>query len=746
MYEPDHILDQDKITKIKNLLKFRPKGLTISDISQQLKMNRNSVAKYLEILLISGHVEMRSFGAAKVFFISNRIPISALLSFSSDHILVLDNNLRILQINDNFLTFLNIEKDALVGKNFQEPALSFLQELPFQAILKKKPEERELAAEISVLKNGTRYYFWVKVIPTVFDDGGQGLTVILEDITRQRKAQQELIESQEKFKSMIELSPFPISIINPQGIYQYLNKKFVKIFGYSLADIPTGRDWFRLAFPDLDMRRTAVRRWVEDLERSRIGEVRPRTFRVYCKDGKYREVIFHPVTLLDGTQCIVYEDITEKKRAEQVQAFLAAIVASSQDAIIGKDLNGTIISWNCGAEQMYGYTAQEMLGKSIKVLIPPEKIHEYNLILAKVRKGEETKDFETQRIRKDGTIIDVSVSVSPVREEPGTIIAASTITRDITERKRFEQELRIKEAAIASSGTGIAIARLDDTISYANESFLHLYGLSSQELIGKPVSWLASTGREELRSISTIIPVIRTEGMWEGESQLTREGRVMDFHVSGNLVRDETGNPLGMIATVIDLTHLKKIEKELNLNKQKLQEVIDFLPDPTFVIDNDKKVIGWNQAMEELTGVAASEMIGKGDYTYATPFYGNSRPLLVDLIDKSEEEIQKDYPEAHKVKDSVFTQVYVPQLSHGQGAYVWAKASPLYDQEGRPIGAIETIRDISDWKRAEESLKKAHARLESQIEERIQDLRKENGILHEELERYRRLVNGKHRN
>lgn len=319
MYEPDRILDQDKITKIKNLLKFRPKGLTISDISQNLKMNRNSVAKYLEILLISGHVEMRSFGAAKVFFLSNRIPISAMLSFSSDYILVLDNELRILQINDNFLTFLDLDKNALLGKDITEPTLSFLQELPFQAILKKKPEQRELAAEISVLNNGSRSYFWTKVIPTVFDDGGQGLTVILEDITKQKKVQQELMESEEKFKSMIELSPFPISIIDSHGNYQYLNRKFVDIFGYTLKDIPCGKDWFRLAFPDSDLRRTAIHQWMEDMDGSHIGEVRTRMFRVCCKDGVYREIIFHPVTLLDGTQCIVYEDNTVNKRVEQIE-------------------------------------------------------------------------------------------------------------------------------------------------------------------------------------------------------------------------------------------------------------------------------------------------------------------------------------------------------------------------------------------------------------------------------------------
>jgi PAS domain S-box-containing protein len=337
----------------------------------------------------------------------------------------------------------------------------------------------------------------------------------------------------------------------------------------------------------------------------------------------------------------------------------------------------------------------------------------------------------------------VSVSVSPVRNGDGAVIAASTIARDITERKRFEQELRIKEAAIASSATGIAIAGLDGTFSYANDSFLHLYSLNPQQLIGKTLDWMAY-GDEEMPH--KLLPIIRKEGIWEGEYQQTRNGRLVDFLLTANMVRDESGEPLCIIATVIDLTHIRKIEKELIQNKQKLQEVIDFLPDPTFVIDNNRKVIGWNKAMEVMTGVPASGILGRGDYAYAIPFHGDSRPVLVDLIDKSEDEVKQIYPEAHKVKDTVYSEVYTPQLHNGRGAYVWAKASPLYDQDGRPIGAIETVRDISDWKRAEESLKKVHARLEARIQERTSELQKENESLRQKLEHYRHSANGKHRN
>jgi PAS domain-containing protein len=135
--------------------------------------------------------------------------------------------------------------------------------------------------------------------------------------------------------------------------------------------------------------------------------------------------------------------------------------------------------------------------------------------------------------------------------------------------------------------------------------------------------------------------------------------------------------------------------------------------------------------------VAASDILGKGDYLYAVPFYGDSRPVLVNLIDKTEEEIKKFYPEARKVKDTVYSQVFVPRLHQGQGAYVWVKASPLHDQDGRPIGAIETLRDISDWKRAEDALKNIHTR----FEEKTRELQLENENLRKELAHYRQLLN-----
>src|SRR6202034_321193 len=135
-------------------------------------------------------------------------------------------------------------------------------------------------------------------------------------------------------------------------------------------------------------------------------------------------------------------DISARKRAEQVKSSLAAIVESSDDAIISKDIRGIITSWNAGAERLFGYTASEAIGQSVTMLMPPERVNEEPGILERIRRGQRIDHYETVRRRKDGTLLHISISVSPVVDAWGTIVGASKIARDITERKQAEERLR----------------------------------------------------------------------------------------------------------------------------------------------------------------------------------------------------------------------------------------------------------------------------------------------------------------
>ena len=160
----------------------------------------------------------------------------------------------------------------------------------------------------------------------------------------------------------------------------------------------------------------------------------------------------------------VLVDVTAGKRAELAAARLAAIVKSSDDAIISKNLDGTVTSWNAGAERIFGYTAEEIIGRSIRVIIPPDRQYEEDEVLSRVRKGEYVEHFQTVRRRKDGSLVDISLSVSPIRNSSGEIVGASKIARDISEQKRAEEAL-LQSMAVKDEFLGLVSHELRTPIT-----------------------------------------------------------------------------------------------------------------------------------------------------------------------------------------------------------------------------------------------------------------------------------------
>ncbi|MGB9978476.1 PAS domain S-box protein [Methanobacterium sp.] len=166
-----------------------------------------------------------------------------------------------------------------------------------------------------------------------------------------------------------------------------------------------------------------------------------------------------------------------------------------------------------------------------------------------------------------------------------------------------------------------------------------------------------------------------------------------------------------------DITERKKAEERLNDERQKLLNIIEFLPDATFVINEKKEVIAWNKAIEEMTGTPKDDILGKDNYAYSIPFYGERRPIIVDLIFLSEEEIESRYTYVKREGNTLFAEIYVNNLFGGKGAYIFVKASPLYDNQGNLVGSIESVRDISDQKKTEMDLRESEEKFRSTIEQ-----------------------------
>ncbi len=153
------------------------------------------------------------------------------------------------------------------------------------------------------------------------------------------------------------------------------------------------------------------------------------------------------------------------------------------------------------------------------------------------------------------------------------------------------------------------------------------------------------------------------------------------------------------ITLTTDITKQMKAEEEMQIERQKLLDIIEFLPDATFVIDENKRVIAWNKAVEEMTNTPKEDILGKDEYAYSIPFYGEKRPILIDLIFLSENEMEDKYAYVKREGKTLFAEVFIASLFGGRGAYISVKASPLYDREGNLVGSIETVRDITELRK-----------------------------------------------
>ena len=196
--------NHEGLTKILEILKDNPRGMSVTQITEIIGMNRITVGHYLDILRTSGEVDMETYGQSKVYFISHRVPISAMMNLSSDYVIVLNNTLKIVQVNNNIISLLHRSKDEIIDENIQDILLPFNTGIDLQAKINQALDGEEVTEEIKILKETEELFFKMKVIPTVFADGSPGITIILEDITEYKKSIKALQESEQKFRELLK--------------------------------------------------------------------------------------------------------------------------------------------------------------------------------------------------------------------------------------------------------------------------------------------------------------------------------------------------------------------------------------------------------------------------------------------------------------------------------------------------------------------------------------------------------------
>ena len=286
--------------------------------------------------------------------------------------------------------------------------------------------------------------------------------------------------------------------------FTFVNRRAEKIVGYVIEDwLRTPDFWLKMVHPQ--DRAEVVRRRREMLEKGRRASFE---FRVLSAEGRtlWMRGMFDVVRDTSGLPVQVQGlmlDITQRRQAESEALRLAAIVEGSEDAIIGKDMNGAIHSWNQGATRMYQYTPAEAIGQHIGMLSPPHRRHEIDEIMARVRAGQHITHFETQRVRKNGEMIEVSLTISPIRDAAGNLIGASTIAREITDMKRAEKTLRATEKLAATGRLAASIAHEINNPMASVTNLLYL--LQHHSTLDHTAKEYVKLAQEELNRVTHIV-------------------------------------------------------------------------------------------------------------------------------------------------------------------------------------------------------------------------------------------------
>jgi len=399
-------------------------------------------------------------------------------------------------------------------------------------------------------------------------------TGIVRDISEREQSEALLRQSEEKYAKMVHSSPDAITLRSlPDRRYLEVNEGFTRLTGYSAEEV-LGKTPAEL---NLWVEREPHRTTLQKLEAE--GQVTGEEFRFRTKSGevRYGQVSAVRVTM-SGQQCMlsVTHDITDRKRAEEALSQLASIVESSDDAILGKTLDGKIVSWNGGAERIYGYSAIEVVGKPVSILVPDEQRDEVPEILKRLSRDERIHHYETVRVRKGGQRINVSVTISPVKDAEGMIVGASAIARDITGRKRVEEKLQESEAHFRSlvhdAPYGIYRIALDGRLLQVNPALVKMLGYESEEElircdVEKDICRDPETHQRLVRDYWRKQDFQDVEAEWR-----RKDGKIITVIMTGHPVLEKDDSPAYFEVFAEDITERRSLERQL-FQSQKMEAI-----------------------------------------------------------------------------------------------------------------------------------------------------------------------------
>ncbi|HSL06290.1 MAG TPA: PAS domain S-box protein [Nitrospiraceae bacterium] len=547
---------------------------------------------------------------------------------------------------------------------------------------------------------------------------------LLNEVTERRRAENRLRElnetleqrvtertealrlSEARYRDLVQALPASVYTCDQRGRVVLYNQAAVALWG---REPEVGKDlWcgsWKLYRPDgtplpLDECPMAV-----TLREGRA--IRGQEIVIERPDGTRRHVLPHPEPMLNAEGVVVGAinmliDITDRKEAERAVAHLASIVTSSVDAIIGIDLFGIVTSWNRAAEELYGYTAHEIVGQPVSWIIPPPLLDQESSILEQIKRGVTIERYETIRRRKGGSEVIVSLTVSPVIDPQKRIIGASKIARDITEQKRMENALRRSEQDLSdffdNASTGLHWVGPDGIIMRVNQAELDLLGYSREEYVGHHIAEF-HVDQPIIQDI--LVRLAGGETLHEYPARIRcKDGSLLDVLINSNALFEE-GRFIHTRCFTRDVTDRKRMEQALIESRESLrraleleQAVVNSMGEGLYTVNSEGLVTSVNAAATKLFGYTREELLGRKmhDMTHYKHRDGSPFPAeeCVGLQVLRRGTTLSNHEDVFIRKDGSFFDVMY-------------SSSPLLNGD-KIAGLVVVFRDISDRKRSEEAI------------------------------------------
>ena len=490
------VLIKDITSKIKDILNKNPQGMTITQIAQKTRINRNTVGRYLENLLVSGQVEMHRFGMKKIYALSQRVALSSILSISSELVVQMDSSLRIIYANEPFLNLVGSDNNNLIGKNIEYTPVSMVFDELFEGFIENIKEGvtgKEWSGEF-VLSTKDIHLF-CRIVPTVFDDGRKGVSVILEDITERKVSEAALFASEKRFQSLVEMLPQSIWECDDRGNVTFVNHRTYEMYGYDYEDVEKGMTIWQTIHPD-DRERV-----LGDFIRASREE--PSEFPAFHefmsirKDGSTFPLITYHVPIVHENKITgmrgIGIDISERKRAEEAlresEGKLNAMLQSISDPVSMMDKDLTIMWANEPAKRYFG---KDIIGKKCYEAYHrrPDPCEPYPCITLKAFLDGKEHQHVTTVIDNQGEkrFFECSANVA-LRDNTGKPVEVLEISRDITDKKKAQNaimESEEKYRTLVNRANDAICVLQDGVIKMFNPRFPEFWGGSEEEIMGRP--------------------------------------------------------------------------------------------------------------------------------------------------------------------------------------------------------------------------------------------------------------------